>query len=127
MALSDREREMLEELEAQLKGEDPKFADALRSDTRGVPTRMVISPRHLVLGIIIAAIGLGVVVLGVSTEITLVGVAGAIVVFAGLWYLSTGARNVPVSVSARKPKQRSTSFMEAQAEQWRRRREEGGR
>ncbi|MFY9262781.1 MAG: DUF3040 domain-containing protein [Actinomycetaceae bacterium] len=130
MALSDYERQMLEALEAQLKGEDPKFAESLAPEPE--QTRMAFSPRHLVLGLIIAMLGLGTVVAGIGYEIIALGVAGAVVVWLGFMYVAKGTSQVPAGTgpsrtSGPSPRSQAASFMEKQQEAFKRRREEGGR
>ncbi|MFP7695977.1 DUF3040 domain-containing protein [Trueperella sp. LYQ143] len=124
MALSDYERKMLEQLEAQLKDDDPSLADSLAPTKESTgATQMAFSPKHLVLGLIISVVGLLIVLGGVSIESVIVGVLGFFVVFAGMWYLSCGAKRVPAV--AREQRQRSTlSFMEKQMEEWRKRQQQ---
>lgn len=104
---------MLEQLEAQLKGEDPKLAESLAPEDPN-QTRMALSARHLVLGLIIAVSGLGVVLAGVATELIIVGVAGAVVVWLGLMYILKGMSQVPVEAGAAPgPKPQSGSAVES--------------
>lgn len=126
MALSDYERRMLEELEAQLTDDDPKFAEALAPEDGG-DTRLAISPRHLVFGLIGAVVGLLVVVAGIATELIIIGVAGVIMVFLGLWYVVGGTKQVPVAAGSKptRPQAGGPGFMEKQAQEWMRRREGG--
>lgn len=126
MALSDYERKMLEELEAQLKGEDPKFASSLDRET-GADMRTAFSPRHLVLGLIIAVVGLLVVVGAVTWEIPLVGVLGAVIVWLGFMFVMKGTKKVAASQTAGSApnKPSGASFMEKQQEVFKKRREEG--
>ncbi|MBM7825605.1 hypothetical protein JOD55_001432 [Arcanobacterium pluranimalium] len=126
MALSDYERRMLEELENQLSGDDPKFAQTLASD-EGTVKRLSISPKNLVGGLIIAVLGLGVVLLGVSMEIVALGVLGVVIVFGGLWYLTNGTTQRQVKISSTSlhgssSTRNSMNFMEKQAQEWLRRR-----
>lgn len=124
MALSDYERKMLEALEAQLKGEDPTFATAM--DTKpGVDTRTALSPRHLVLGLIVAMLGIGIVVAAMTWEVALVGVAGVVVVWLGFMYIMKGTSKVEVAASEQRAKPSAQSFMDKQAEAFRKRRDEG--
>ncbi|SDU81732.1 DUF3040 domain-containing protein [Arcanobacterium phocae] len=126
MALSDYERNMLEQLEAQLKGEDPKLAESLAPEDPQ-QTRMAMSARHLVLGLIAAVSGLGIVAVGVATELIVVGVVGAVVVWLGLMYIAQGMSKVTISadgVSTPSVK-RAQSFMERQKAAFDKRRDEG--
>ncbi|QJC21603.1 DUF3040 domain-containing protein [Arcanobacterium buesumense] len=129
MALSDYERKMLEQLEAQLKGEDPKLAESLAPEDLH-QTRMALSARHLVLGLIAAVSGLGIVAAGVATEFISVGVVGAVVVWLGLMYIIQGMSQVTVETGkaskVHKPTGRQAQdFMERQKRAFEQRRDEG--
>ncbi|MDD7464987.1 MAG: DUF3040 domain-containing protein [Actinomycetaceae bacterium] len=130
MALTDEEREMLAQLEAQLANEDPAFVKALAHEEEDdVPVGgFSISPKHLVLGLIMAVVGLIVVLLGVVVEVVPLGILGAVVVFGGFWYLVSGPRAArqDAKVRSRKPRPNKTGYMERQAQAWERRREERG-
>ena len=76
MPLSEYERKMLEELEAQLADEDPSFADTLKPEPPAAVAPMRLSIRHLVLGLLIAVLGIAILVGGIALEIVLVGVLG---------------------------------------------------
>lgn len=129
MALTDDERKMLEQLEAQLANEDPSFARALAPDEGdSAASGFSISPKHLVLGLVVAVLGLIVVLLGVVVEMVPVGIIGAVIVFGGFWYLVSGPRkqHQGAAVRSRKPVKSKSSYMERQAQAWERRREERG-
>ncbi|QRV02767.1 DUF3040 domain-containing protein [Arcanobacterium phocisimile] len=129
MALSDYERNMLEQLEAQLKGEDPQLATSLASDDVE-QTRLALSVRHVVLGLIAAVAGLGVVATGVATEMIIIGVVGAVIVWFGLMYILGGMSRVSAEPGRRPAKAAPPtveSFMERQKRAFEQRREEGGR
>lgn len=122
MALTDEERRMLEQLEAQLVNDDPSFAQALASDDAqsSVPASFALSPKHLVLGLIVAVVGLGIVLTGVAIGVVSLGIAGAVVVFLGFLYIFSGSgkEKVSANVPARKPAPQKESFMERQARDW---------
>ncbi len=123
MALSDYERQMLEELEAQLADEDPTFAKTMEPEPVSV-RRHEFSLRHLVIGLVVAAAGIGVLVAGVAANLVVVGVAGVAVMFAGFWYVGTGIGEVSVeSVGIAKGTGEggARSFMDRQTEKWNRR------
>ena len=135
MALSDDERKMLEQLEAQLANEDPAFVQALAPEVaESESVGFSVSPRHLVLGLIIAVLGIIVVLAGVTLEMVPIGIVGAIVVFAGFWYLAAGAGlgKQPAEAAGKAakpvaPKQlKKSDFMERQAQAWQKRRDERG-
>ena len=138
MALTDDERRMLEQLEAQLANDDPSFAEALAVDNSENGMSFGISPKHLVVGLVIAVLGLFVVLAGVAAEIISLGIAGAVIVFLGFWYLSSGmgkgrpsavslGESAPVRPSMNGKNAHTTdSFMERQAQAWGKRRQERG-
>lgn len=138
MALSEYERKMLEELEAQLSDEDPKFAQTLKPEVSSRAVQHRLSIQHIVLGTLAIVAGIAVLVTGVRIEFVPVGIVGLIVMFAGGWYISLGVTTAPVEGAARKsqgPKpggrndgvSRMQEFMARQAQEWEKRRREGGR
>ena len=78
MALSEREQQMLDEMEQALYAEDPRFATSMKGGRATTEQR-----RRRIIGGIGAAVGLGLVILGVSTYMW-VGVAGFAVIVASL-------------------------------------------
>ena len=78
MPLSEHEQRMLDQLEQQLRTEDPRLA-----------TQMADTGRHrlpvgrVVAGAVLAVVGLLVVVLGVANHAILLGVLGVVVIGAG--------------------------------------------
>lgn len=122
MALSEYEQKMLEQLEAQLRDEDPKLAESFQ------PVRTV-SLKRLVLGIFIIVAGLGVLVASVSLSQSWLGIIGFIVMLGGALYMLAG----PIGrISAGAPSSQPSSgakdsFMSRQEQMWNRRREQDGR
>ncbi len=118
MALSEYEQEMLEALEAQLTDEDPKLAETFR------PARQV-NMKHLVIGLLVAVIGVAGLIAGAATGMVWLGILGFVVMLAGALYIGSGPRiQIPVKETAGRA---SGSFMERQAKAWEKRREQGGR
>ena len=121
MALSDYERQMLADLESQLSGENVKFAEALAQESN-VQMRLSISPKNLVLGLVVVMLGLVTVLTGVAIEIVALGVFGVIVIFLGFWYVSAGFHKKPIAGGSAqnnpKPWQNGGDFMQKQAEEW---------
>lgn len=87
MALSEREQQLLAQLEQQLNAEDPQFVSQM--DSR--PVKPTFSTRALVLGAVIGVVGLGVVVGGVALNSILVGVLGFLIMSFGVYWASTRA------------------------------------
>lgn len=78
MALSERERQMLEEMEEAIRAEDPRFASQMNGVRAPGGDR-----RRMALGIVGALAGLGLVLLGINTSIW-VGVAGFALIVASV-------------------------------------------
>lgn len=88
MALSEREQELLSQLEKQL-SDDPAFTSSMpvasESQTLDAGSQAV-SPRNLALGALIAVVGLGIIIAGVSTKLILVGVLGFLITAGGVYF-----------------------------------------
>lgn len=85
MALSEREQQMLQELEEQLQSEDPTFASSMED----APTGRV-NVRNLVLGLLIAVAGLVVLLFSIYSQWIPVGVLGFLIMGAGVYFATTG-------------------------------------
>lgn len=121
MALSEREKELLAQLEKQL-NDDPAFASTMTGSQATVTPGVRTSPRHLVLGALAAVVGLGVIIAGVATKLILVGVLGFLLASAGL-YFATTAPKVPAAQKTQgrpspKATQESSSFMKGLEDKW---------
>ena len=125
MALSEREQQLLAQLEQQLNAEDPRFVSQM--DSR--PVKPTFSTRALVLGAVIGVVGLGIVVGGVALDSILVGVLGFLIMSFGVYWASTrssGAKEAGESSSSRggakaKPaaaKKPRSSFMRNLENRW---------
>lgn len=96
MGLSDYERQMLEELEAQLASEDPSLLKTMRPEEPAAPQpRPTLSIRNLVLGLLIFFAGIGVLLGGVTLDQVWLGGIGVIVMFLGAWYVTAGCSGAP--------------------------------
>lgn len=133
MALSDHEQQLLEQLEQQLRSEDPSFAQNISRPVEEAPA-LRLSPRRLVLGIVILVVGLAAAIASLFFfDMPLAAVGGVIgfaaMVFGG-YYAVTLDENAAASSagtgsaprSSRAPKSRS-SFMERMEERWDKRQE----
>lgn len=128
MALSEYEKRMLEELESQLRDVDDELSEGVANTPQTV-TQWGVAPRNLILGLIIAVIGLLVVLAGVAAEIVAIGVLGVAIVFVGFWYLSNGIikrRRIAPPSTQPQSKDSGPSMMEKQAQEWLRRMQERG-
>lgn len=127
MALSDYERQMLEELEAQLADEDPSFARTMKPEPAGMPSALGrrVSLSHIVIGMLVAVAGIALLVFAIALPLIPLGVVGVVVMGIGFWYASSSTDSAPRSSSEASGDNSSQSpnlsFMERQAERWDRR------
>jgi Protein of unknown function (DUF3040) len=133
--LSEHEQRQLEQIERALYAEDPKFAQAVRAKDPRVHYK-----RRIVEAAIGFLLGVGLLLAGVVSKLTVVGVAGFVVMLAcSMWALSSwrhmsgGAVGRGPSRDRRDRRARvrpaagpRTRFMERLEERWRRRQERGG-
>jgi uncharacterized membrane protein YjjP (DUF1212 family) len=128
--LSEEEQRLLEQMEEALQAEDPKFVSALRGSSA--------RSRHkklLVLGIAGFVAGIALLMAGAVLTITLVAVAGFVVMLGSAYIALTNGRQLsqsdssdtvdPVSrpgSSSAAPRQ--TGFMSRMEDRWRRRRDD---
>lgn len=98
MALSEREQELLAQLEKQL-NDDPAFASTMTGSQPLVAPAVASSPRNLVIGALIAVVGLGLIIAGVSTKLILLGVLGFVVAAAGVYFATTAPKNAKAAGS----------------------------
>ena len=132
MPLSEHEQRQLEQIERALYAEDPKFAQAVRAKDPRVHYK-----RRIVEAAIGFLLGVGLLLAGVVSKLTVVGVAGFVVMLAcSMWALSSWRHMSGGTTSGRSPareRQRrakppagpKTRFMERLEERWRRRQERG--
>jgi hypothetical protein len=108
MGLSEREQQLLDELERGLYASDSSLAHKL-----GKPGAR--SPKRIIAGVALAIIGLSLLVVAVILQFALFGVAGFLVMLAGL-ILATSSNHTDTPAGAAKPKpqaeksQRSSFF-----------------
>lgn len=124
MALSEREKELLAQLEKQL-NDDPAFASTMTGPQAVAAPALIASPRHLVLGALGAVIGLGIIIVGVASKLIIVGVLGFLLASAGVYFATStpgnsSSQKVSESSLRKKPKEPS-NFMKNLEEKWDRR------
>ncbi|KAA9394431.1 DUF3040 domain-containing protein [Kocuria coralli] len=102
MALSEREQQLLAQLEQQLNADDPQFASQM--DAR--PVRPTFSTRAIVLGAVLGVIGLGVVIGGVMANFVPLGVLGFLIMALGVYWASMhgAGKSKPKAENGPKPK-----------------------
>lgn len=139
MALSEREQQVLRDLEAQLNAEDPLLATSMENAERRLDRPVRFSPRHVgagvamvlagltvviggvavgngIVSIVLGVLGFGVAVWGVTVALTRVGRGGR----AGANGKGPGRGQGTGGAGRSKP-----GFMDRQAERWDRRRDSG--
>lgn len=131
MPLSDREQQLLEQMELALSTEDPRFANQMRGGAARARRR------DWILGGIGTLVGLAVVLLGVTQRNMWVGGAGfalmvAAVLFAvtprrarGLAAVREDGTPGPRTTKGTSKSKRQTGFMDRLEERWDRRRDHG--
>lgn len=133
MPLSDREQQLLKQMERALFEEDPRFASSMAGGPRTARNR-----RRLIIGVGGVLLGLGVVLLGVTLPQVIVGAIGFAIMVAAVVYALTESKTtlhaVPGSPGAAKGgkgakvkgrKDSSGSFMDKMEQRWEKRRDEG--
>ena len=117
MALSDRERRLLDEMEAALATDDPRLESRLAGSTISAT-----KPR-LLLGGALVALGIAVIFTGLIAKNTPVGVLGFLFALSGVLTLarSIGAIAAGAGKSAQGSKGSRASFSDRMHERWDRR------
>lgn len=130
MPLSDREQQLLKQMERALFEEDPRFATSMAGGPGTARNR-----RRIIIGVGGVLLGLGVVLLGVTLPQVIVGAVGFAIMVGAVVYAFTERKTlhaVPSPGSAGKSggrskghKSGSTSFMDKMEQRWEKRRDEG--
>lgn len=124
MALSDREKKVLEELERGLYADDAEFAQRVQAVADKKPKSQPGSAGNpaakLVAGSVIAVAGLSVLILAVVIQVVAIGVVGFLIMLAGLVLASSNWSNSTLSAkpSPKPTKKTSGNFFE---DRWNRR------
>lgn len=124
MPLSEQEQRLLEEMERSLYHNDADFVSTV-GNRRGRPNY-----RTVALGVLLAVVGVAAVVTGVVLRQPLIGVAGFVVMFAGvLVAISSPRRGVAASEQERPMAGTAhrASFMDRMNERWEKRQDEQDR
>jgi hypothetical protein len=122
MALSDREQQLLEQMERALASEDPKFASAL-----GGSMTNRIANKSIGIAVIGVVVGIGSLLAAVSLAIPALGVLGFFAIVAGFYFANLGAKSSPTPGKSGSAKKASTSggFMQGLEDRWDRRQDNG--
>jgi hypothetical protein len=125
MPLSEQEQRLLDEMERNLYQNDADFV-ATVGGRRGKP-----SVRFVVLGIVLALVGIATLITGVIVQWPVVGILGFVIMFAGVLLAVAPPRALrsaprPASSSSRPASRKTASFMDGLNDRWDRRNEERG-
>lgn len=123
MPLSEYEQRVLEQMEQQLRSDDPKLAKAIAG---GAPRR----PLHVALGAVAVLAGIGLLFVGLSSALIWVGLLGFAVMFGGVLLALRRPRVGSAAAAAGTPSpgastpRAGTSFMDRLEARWDRRRDQ---
>ncbi len=127
MPLSEYEQRVLEEMEQQLRSDDPKLADAIS----GAAVRR---PRNVILGALLGLAGIGLLIAGPLTSYLVLSIVGFLAMFSGVMLAISKPKRVspPASADPRKVRdhpgrKQSGGFMSKLEDRWDHRREDNGR
>ena len=127
MPLSEYEQRMLQQMEQQLRSDDPRLASTLADKPRT-------NVRRLSLGVLLFLLGLGGLVGGVATSYVVLGVLGFLAMLGGVMLAISGPRGAtgPRGRGAKRSGGPGTAassggFMQRQEDRWNRRNEDRGR
>lgn len=128
MALSEQERQILEQMERELRREDPELASAMSDRPEPFrPSRKTYSPRRVATGIVVAVIGLAFPLIGITIGITwlavVMGVIGFVLMLGGVLLIAVPTQDSDKPVKER-PVKDSSSFRERQQRKWDERRQQ---
>lgn len=121
MALSEREKQLLAEMERNFYQSE---ADVVNTATKRAP----LSYRNIVVGAVIALSGVGLLIAGQANSLVWLGILGFVVMVAGIVFGSTPGKADPDAPAARAPKQsgqgsggrgnKNGSFEQRLSERW---------
>lgn len=129
MPLSEEEQRLLEQMEQALAAEDPKFVSTLRGSTTRVRHKRiaVLATCGFVLGIVV-------LMTGAVTTVTLLAVAGFVIMLACAYVAITHFRRLrdpdlpanvhPIGKAKGRASSPSSGFMNRMEDRWRRRRDD---
>ncbi|HLS02547.1 MAG TPA: DUF3040 domain-containing protein [Beutenbergiaceae bacterium] len=113
MPLSEYEQRVLEQMEQQLRSDDPRLVEAITG-------RRSRRPAHMALGIVAVLAGLGALIGGVAAGQTWLGILGFLLMFGGV-LLATRKSDLgpePSQGSTGKSSSKRKAFMDRLDERW---------
>lgn len=122
MALSEQDRQILEQLELQLREDDPALASTLSSQRSSKKqAKKTYAPRRVALGLVLAVLGLIIPIIGISASslwVTVaIGVVGFALMLTGVLFIAIPTVDNPDAAPKQARRSRS-SFMEKQQRKW---------
>ncbi len=114
MPLSEQEQRLLDEMERNLYQNDADFVARVSRRVRPSYTAVVV-------GVLVGIAGVVLLLVGVSTRLTVVGLIGFIVMFAGVLLAINGPHHTGARAEQTAPRQSKASFMDRMNERWERR------
>lgn len=114
MPLSEQEQRLLDEMERNLYQNDADFVARVSRRVRPSYTALVV-------GVLVGITGVVLLLVGVSTRLTVVGLIGFIVMFAGVLVAINGPHHVGTRTEQPATRQSKPSFMDRMNERWERR------
>ncbi|MCU1558703.1 MAG: rane protein [Microbacteriaceae bacterium] len=112
MPLSEQEQRLLEEMERSLYHNDADFVASVGTP-HGRP-----KVRTVVVGILIAILGVAVIVTGVVLRLPIVGIAGFVLMFVGVLMAISSPRRGAAAPAPAEPTHQRASFMDRMNERW---------
>lgn len=121
MALSDRERRLLAEMEAALASDDPRLQSTLSGGDTATLIRK--APKSALAGLGLILVGIAILFTGLVAQIAPIGIAGFIVSLTGLLMLlrglsQKGLPNVSSKVKSRGQGSNGASFQDRLQNRW---------
>ncbi|MBX3091352.1 MAG: DUF3040 domain-containing protein [Cryobacterium sp.] len=121
MPLSEQEQRLLDEMERGLYRNDADFVATVGSHNSRPNYRMI------VIGLLVAIVGIAGIVAGVVTHLTVLGIVGFAIMFAGaLLSLRRSASPVQPTDSGERPSPKHAGFMDRMNDRWDKRQDERG-
>lgn len=113
MPLSEYEQRVLEQMEQQLRSDDPRLVEAITG-------RRSRRPLNMALGVVAVIAGLGALVGGVAAGQTWLGIIGFLLMFAGVLLATRKAEVERATPKARKgkPAPKGKAFMDRLDDRW---------
>lgn len=115
MALSDRERRLLAEMEAALASDDPRLQSTLAGGDTATILRK--APGGALAGLALIVAGIGILFAGLISQVAPVGVAGFIVALTGVLFALRALSQKGLTTKARTPRARG-NFSDRLQQRW---------